>query len=353
MKKLMTLMIGVTIIAVGILPGCGNSEPVDLNVISEEVSWPIGDTTVYATITRPETGKNYPAIVFIAGSGPTDRDWNSPLLPGTNGSAKLLAEELAAKGYVTIRYDKRVAGEHATENIPELIGKISMQSHLEELSGAVEMVAGREDVDAEKIFVLANSEGTIHAVNYQVQAETNRFAGMILTGTPGQSTGDLAHTQIAAQVAVLPGADEIMKLYDEAITDFLANGTMQPDESLLDGIKIFLSSLVNPVNMPFTQELWTANIIPDLDRLGVPVLVIIGKKDIQVDWQVDGTNLEEAAQGLDKFTFAFPENANHILKNEPKPKDEINLAAPNYNGADTVLDPETLDIIETWLETNS
>ena len=334
-----------------ILPGCGDAEPTEYKTASEEINWQIGETTVYATITRPESGQGFPAVIFIAGSGPTDRDWNSPLLPGTNGSAKLLAEELARQGYVTLRYDKRFAGAHASENLPLLTGKISMQSHLEELQGAVNLLRERSDVDIARIFVLANSEGVIHTVNYQLQAGEKELAGMILTGAPGQSIGELARAQIAAQLAAVSGADDIMAMYDQAIADFVENGTMDPDESLPIGIKQFLLSLVNPANMPFTQEVWTADITPDLKNIDEPVLIIIGKKDIQVDWQVDGGKLQAAADGKDNISFAYPENANHVLKHETRAREEVNPASLGYNEADTILDAETLEIIINWLNT--
>ena len=179
MKKEMILA-GVSIMMfMWMMPGCGDKEPVEINVVSEEISWSIGETTVYATITRPEPGDNLPAVVFVPGSGPTDRDWNSPLLQGRNGSAALLAEELASQGYITIRYDKRFTGPGAEENLPLLMGKISMESHLEELRGAVNALIDRPNVDDNRIFVLANSEGCIHAVNYQLEGE-NTFAGLIL-----------------------------------------------------------------------------------------------------------------------------------------------------------------------------
>lgn len=344
---------GVLMLISLILPGCGDTEPTEYKTVSEEINWQIGETTVYATITRPESGQGHPAVVFIAGSGPTDRDWNSPLLPGTNGSAKLLAEELARQGYVTLRYDKRFAGAHAGENLPLLMGKISMQSHLEELQGAVDMLRERSDVDIDRIFALANSEGTIHTVNYQLQAGEKKLAGLILTGVPGQSMGDLTRAQIAAQLAAVPGVDDIMALYDQAISDFEKNGTMDPDESLPEGIKQFLLSLVNPANMPFTQEIWTVDIAPDLKSIDEPVLIIIGKKDIQVDWQVDGSKLEAAAEEKDNISFAYPDNSNHVLKHETKAKEEINPASPGYNEADIVLDTETLEIITNWLNTQS
>ncbi|MFC1947257.1 alpha/beta hydrolase family protein [Chloroflexota bacterium] len=353
MKKKTILVAVLIMLFMWMMPGCGDSEPVEIKIVSEEISWPIGETTVYATITRPESGENLPGIVFVPGSGPTDRDWNSPLLPGKNGSAALLAEELASQGYVTIRYDKRFAGPNAEENLPLLIGKISIESHLEELRGAVQVLIERSDVDDSRIFTLANSEGCIHAINYQLQAGDRQFAGLILAAPPGQSVGDLARTQISAQLAGMPGADEIMKLYDEAVDGFLSTGTMEPDASLPEGIKLFLQSLANPANMPFTQELWQRDITPDMKKIDVPVLVVIGKKDIQVNWEFDGTKLQAAAEGMNTITFSFPENANHVLKYEELPREEINLADPNYNGPDTVLDSEALDIIINWLDTNT
>ena len=348
------ILVGVLIMLfTWMMPGCSDSEPSEIKVVSEEISWPIGETTVYATITRPESGENLPGVVFVPGSGPTDRDWNSPLLPGKNGSAALLAEELARNGYVTIRYDKRFAGVYAAENIPLLIGKISMESHLEELRGAVQVLSDRPDVDDGRIFTLANSEGCIHVVNYQIEKGEKGFAGLILAAPPGQSMGDLARTQIEAQLAGTPGVDDIMKLYDEAVDGFLATGTMEPDDSLPEGLKIFLQSLASPANMPFTQEIWQRDITPDVKKIDVPVLIIIGKKDIQVNWEYDGAKLQAATKGMDNITFSFTENASHVLKYEELAREEINLTNPNYNGQDTVLDTETLDIIINWLDTNS
>src|SRR5512142_1442164 len=131
------------------------------------VNWQLGSKTVYGTLVRPAGTGPFPAVVMVAGSGPTDRDWNTPLLPGTNGSARLLAEALAERGFASLRYDKRASGPHARETFPPLIGKLSIQSHVDELAGAVRTLAGQSDVDAARIFALTNSEGTLHALTYQ------------------------------------------------------------------------------------------------------------------------------------------------------------------------------------------
>ena len=63
-------------------------ESAEVSEVSE-VSWPLDDTAVYGTLAAPAAPGPHPACVMVAGSGPTDRDWCSPLIPGSNGSARL------------------------------------------------------------------------------------------------------------------------------------------------------------------------------------------------------------------------------------------------------------------------
>jgi fermentation-respiration switch protein FrsA (DUF1100 family) len=114
---------------------------------------------------------------------------------------------------------------------------------------------------------------------------------------------------------------------------------------------MLLQSLETPVNLPFSRELWLADGASLLKQVNVPVLVIIGRKDIQVDWETDGEPLQRAAAGHVDITFLFPENANHILKHEPKPRSELNAAEvqAGYNSPDTRLDPEAMNSILQWL----
>jgi len=318
---------------------------------SWEVNWQLGSTTVYGTLVRPAGPGPFPAVVVVAGSGPTDRDWNSPLLPGSNGSARLLAEALAQAGIASLRYDKRAAGPHARENMAALIGKMSMQSHADELTGAVRTIAQQDFIRDDRIFALTNSEGALHALHYQVQRPVMLFAGLVLTAPPGRAVGTVAHSQIAAQVASVPNGDALLALYDAAIVRFLAGEPVAPDPSLPEGVQMLLKSLETPANLPFARELWMADAAPLLRQVDVPVLVIIGKKDLQVDWQADGEPLQHAAVGHEEVTFFFPENANHVLKQELRPRSELVPVevAQSYNGPDTRLDPQALASILEWL----
>jgi len=327
----------------------------DSKGLSQEVSWALGPTTLHGTAMRPEGSGPFPGVVLVAGSGPTDRDWCSPLLPGTNGSGRLLAEALARAGYASMRYDKRASGPHVRETLPFLIGSMTMQSHVDELAGAVRALAEREDVRRDRIFALGNSEGTLHALNYQAHGPAIPLAGLVLTGPPGRAVGAVARSQLAAQARSVPNGDQLLGLYDAAVARFMAGQPASPDPALPDGVRILIASLESPANLPFARELWAADAVAPLAEVRVPMLIIIGRKDLQVDWRADGEPLRRAAAERSDISFLFPENANHLLKHESRPREE--LTAPEvgsmYNAAGTSLDPETVAAIVTWLRSHT
>lgn len=318
---------------------------------SEEVTWDVDGIAVYGTLTHPANTGPHPAVVFVAGSGPTDRDWCSPLLPGTNCSGRLLANALTKQGFITLRYDKRAAGPRVRENLPQLIGKISMQGHLDELTGAVTTLMSLTDVDVSRLFVLTNSEGAIHALNYQTRTPHRRFDGLVLTGAPGRPIGLVARDQLLAQVGPLANGDEIMKRYDACIAAFVAGKPIAPDASLPEVMKSLLASLTVLVNLPFARELWLENPAHLASQVSEPMLVVIGKKDIQIDWRADGGPLQTATATNGNATFVFPDNTDHVLKREPRPQDELLAAevSARYNAEGRVLDSDALSVITNWL----
>lgn len=322
-----------------------------VDVEDREISWKVRDITVYGTVTGPRDNEIHPAVILLAGSGPTDRNWCSPLLPGTNGTAKLLANKLASRGFVTLRYDKLGSGPHVKENLPKFAGKVGMRTFTDELSAGVEALVSEKRVDNSNLFALSNSEGAIHAVNYQLQGNKNGFKGLVLTGAPGRAIGLVARTQFLNQSRSIPNGEILMKHYDEAIQDFLAARPIVIDPSLPKEMEPFFHSLESPNNLPFSRELWTYNLPEYITRVENPILVLIGKKDIQVDWQLDGKPLENALLHNSRASFAYPENSNHVLKHEEMPREKLTpgYVGSNYNAQDAELDSETANIIFSWL----
>lgn len=315
-----------------------------------EVSWQLDGITMFATVTRPDGPGPFPAVVLVAGSGPTDRNWCSPLLAGGNGSGGLLARALAGAGIASLRYDKRASGPHVAENLPSLIGRMSMQSHLEEVIAAVGELARQESVDPGRLAGVGNSEGCLHLLHYATSQQDIALAGLVLLAPPGRAIGELLVAQLAMQLAPLPDGDRLVKLVAEAADRYSAGQPMDPDPGLPDPIRMVLASFETPANLPFARELWSEDAGDTLPAVEVPTLVVIGQKDAQVDAQVDGGNLQAAAAANTNVTFAFPPNANHVLKEESRTVAEVTASGDaRYCDPDIHLDPEALGIVDSWL----
>jgi alpha-beta hydrolase superfamily lysophospholipase len=303
-------------------------------------------------LARPAGAGPFPAVICVAGSGPTDRNWNTPLIPGTNGSGGLLARELSERGFVTLRYDKTGSGPHAVEAVTTMAGKVSMQSHIEELAGGVRLLASDKDVNPARIFVLTNSEGCVHALNYQTQGNKPPFAGMVLTSAFSRATGELAHSQIAAQLGAVPGGDAILTAYDAAIEEFTADRPVTLDENLPVSLRQMIMAVTQPASQPFARELWIFNPLSKLAGVTVPTLILIGKKDTQVDWLTDGPLFEAVARDHANITLVYAENANHVMKLEPRARAELTPAEvmATYSADEVMLDPEPVEVITSWLQ---
>ncbi|MEO7964277.1 MAG: alpha/beta hydrolase, partial [Gemmatimonadaceae bacterium] len=107
--------------------------PPRAQIVSEEITFVAGGRTIPGTIVHPEAGTG-PAVLLLAGSGPTDRDWNSALMPGKNGSARLLAEALAARGITVLRFDKAFSGKNP--NLP--IADLTLDTYRDEATAALD-----------------------------------------------------------------------------------------------------------------------------------------------------------------------------------------------------------------------
>ena len=317
--------------------------------VSTEVSWQLDDIEMYGTVVRPDGPGPFPGVVLVAGSGPTDRDWCSPLLPGENGAGKLFADAFAAAGFASMRYDKRASGPHVMENLPKLIGNMSMSSHLDELAAAVEAFVAQGFVDAARLIGLGNSEGTLHVLHYATTDEPYPLAGIVLAAPPGRPVRELLLMQLRLQLSQTPGGDQMMALVEQACDRYEKGQPMDPDPSLPEQLRLVLLSFDTPANLPMARELFDESAGDTLPRVTVPTLVLIGGQDLQVDAQADGTPLQAATRGMPNVIFAFPPNANHVFKHETRTPAEVVAAGTGYTDADTQLDADALKIILDWI----
>lgn len=313
-----------------------------------ELSWQQGEITVFGTFLAPDGDGPFPAVVLVAGSGPTDRDWNSPMLPGENGSGRLLAEALVDAGFASLRYDKAAAGPHVADNLPKLVGKLSMDWHLGELAGAVQALAAQASVDSARIVGLGNSEGCLHVLRYATSAQAVPLAGLVLTAPPGRAVGEVLRTQLDGLAAASPDGAALLPPVHAALDRYAAGEPMAAPAELPEQLRLVLASFETPANLPFARELFALDAADLLPHDELPTLVLIGEKDLQVDVALDGGPLQAAAAARRNIAFAFPPNANHVLKEELRPKTGI-VPGTGYNEAGTRLDPEAVGLIVDWL----
>jgi pimeloyl-ACP methyl ester carboxylesterase len=96
----------------------------------------------------------------------------------------------------------------------------------------------------------------------------------------------VARSQVAAQLAAVPGGDALLAAFDAAMQEFAAGRPVPTDERFPEGMQMLILGLTNPANQPFARELWVTDPSALLAMITAPVLIAIGKKDIQVDWLV-------------------------------------------------------------------
>src|SRR4051812_15401714 len=80
------------------------------SMAEHELALPTAWGQLAGTLSLPEGRGPWPAVLLIAGAGPTDRDGNNSLLGTHIDNLKRLARALAARGIASLRYDKRGVG---------------------------------------------------------------------------------------------------------------------------------------------------------------------------------------------------------------------------------------------------
>jgi pimeloyl-ACP methyl ester carboxylesterase len=315
-----------------------------LEITSEEITF---GNNVPGTLVHPTSGGPYAGIVLMAGSGPTERDWTSPLLPAKNGSGKLLAEALAKHGAVVLRFDKAGVGGNKAD-----LTTATFDIYRDEGQAALAALRARQDVAPSALIDAGHSEGGIHATRVAL-VEGDHIAGLLLLSASARSMADLILAQLEPQLrtALPQRADAELAAVRTAIADFAAGKPVDPTKvTAIVPIQQLVSAIVNPATAALTRGLVTFDPVPAVAQVHVPIFVFGGMKDVQVDVELDAKKLAAANTGATLFVAP---DADHVLKHEPKPVAELRanmLAVQNgYNAEGRTLDDATVNAIVGWL----
>ncbi len=115
-----------------------------------------GTGILSGTLTVPAGAGPVPLVLIIAGSGPTDRNGNSPLLPGKNNSVKMLAEGLTSWGVAAVPYDDRGIGASSKAGTDE--SSVTIDTFIDD---AVAWKKYKQDSRFSDFGIIGHSEGSL------------------------------------------------------------------------------------------------------------------------------------------------------------------------------------------------
>ncbi|MEO8698848.1 MAG: alpha/beta fold hydrolase [Kofleriaceae bacterium] len=321
--------------------------------VSHEITFITDHRPIPGTLTLPQAPGRWPALVLLAGSGPTDRDWGSPLLATNNGSGKLLAAELASRGAVVLRFDKAGAGKNTGPPLPE----ITLDTYRDEALAAIAFVRARAEVRGDRVFVAGHSEGGAHATRVALVAQPP-VAGVIYLSSVSRPMGDTMLDQLEGNLRTTfdpTYVREAMPALRTAFTDFLAGRPVDPQKaSALPQLQAIVAGLVRPVTAQLMRDLLRFDNSAVAPRLAVPVFIASGGKDVQIDPELDARRLDRAFRSAHRdVTLHISPDADHVLKHEPKPlaalRADLVSVQNNYNAYDRPLDADVVAALVTWL----
>src|SRR4051812_10735559 len=161
-----------------------------------------GGVRLSGTLLLPEAPTHpVPAVVLVAGSGPTDRNGNQPPLLWT-GLLKQTADLLARGGVASLRYDKRGVGRSGAvpKGAEALADFVQWDNFVGDVVAACDALRRQPEVDPARVALLGHSEGGLLVMDatLRLQEAGRAPAAVVLASTPGRPLGMLLREQLDA-----------------------------------------------------------------------------------------------------------------------------------------------------------
>lgn len=278
---------------------------------------------ISGTLTMPKNASGkIPVVLIIAGSGPTDRDGNSPKL-GLNGyTYKLLANALGKNGIASLRYDKRMVGQSVSATKEK---ELRFEDYTDDAQALIEML--HNDPRFSKVIVLGHSEGSLVGMLASTDQPVSAFISVAGAGERGDK---ILIAQLKSQPAFISEGFQ-------TILDSLKKG------KFTDKVDPSLYFIARPSIQPYLLSWLVHEPFREIKKLKIPILIIQGTTDLQIT-VADAEKLKKAKSDA---TLVIIPGMNHVLKAAPADRDK-NLAT--YKDPNLPLKPELVTSIVSFID---
>jgi uncharacterized protein len=322
---------GVAAAIVGAMATIGVSTGIVSNLFDEDIDvaslapTEVAAGNLHGTLLMPK--KNSPIVLIIPGSGPTDRDGNSPL--GVKAEPyKLLAEALASEGIATVRVDKRGMFGSAAAGDPNAV---TVDQYAQDYRAWIDTLRAQTGRDC--IFLLGHSEGALMAT---AAAEGRKdVCGLILVAGMGRKFGDVIREQLQANPANGPLLDQAFA----ALADLEAGRHVD-----VTNMNPALMPLFAPPVQDFLISMMAVDPVEAVRRAKQETLIVQGTHDLQVT-VADARLLNKAPD----TKLRLINDMNHVLKEAPEDRAE-NLTT--YMDPSLPLHPDLVEAMDDFIRKN-
>lgn len=288
--------------------------------IEKTVSIETGTGKLEGTLLTDKLKKSKTVALIIAGSGPTDRDGNSPAM--TNNSLKMLTDELSKVGISSLRYDKRGIGKSKDSGLKEV--DLRFEHYIDDARSWVEYLNNLGNFN--KIVVIGHSEGSLIGMVASQQKSVDKF---ISIAGAGQPIDQIIREQLKAQPPIV--LEQAIPILDK----LLQGETVQ-------NVPAFLNSLFRPSVQPYMISWFKYDPQKEISKLTKPVLIVQGSTDIQVGLS-DADKLAAANKKANKVVI---QKMNHIFKESTLDR-QANFQT--YNQPKLPIKPELVKVISEFV----
>ena len=232
----------------------------------ETVTIPSIGFNLAATITKAKTATRLPAVVLIAGSGMADRDESVAGIPVFGH----LSRDLAAAGFLVVRYDKRGVGQSGGR-----AESATIADYAEDARQILLWLEKRPDVDKDRIALVGYSEGALAAM-LTAGRERGKVRALALLAGPSTSGNDLVLEQQKYLLSRLP-IDDAQRAERQALQEKINTAVIKGT-----GWADIPASARRAADTPWFYSFLTFDPAKAMSETRQPVLIVQGELDGQM-----------------------------------------------------------------------